>query len=172
MSGEATGWVLREGPPDRAMRLVLVAIADAANADGQHAHPGNAAICRATLYSPAHVRRVLAQLKEDGWVHVEAYEHGGRGMATVYAIPGVKRAHDERVLKGNALIPAPKRAHFGAKPAHPDERPTGFSNGFSNRGGDQHVRPDFTQSGGCPKCKQGWVDTDEGLERCPERCWA
>ena len=86
MSGQVTGWVLRYGPKDRAMRMVLVTIADAANRDGEHAHPGMAAMCEGSLYSPSHVRATVAKLIADGWVEVEANGLGGRGMATVYRV--------------------------------------------------------------------------------------
>lgn len=84
MSGQCTGWVLRHGPKDRAMRAVLVTIADAANRDGEHAHPGIAAMVDGSCYSRATVFRALDRLKEEGWVSVEA-EGQGR-FATVYTV--------------------------------------------------------------------------------------
>lgn len=88
MSGQATGWVLRHGPKIRAQRYVLMTIADAANRDGEHAHPGIAAMVEGSLYSRARVLGVVAELLAEGWVEVEE-EGGGRGRATVYRIPGV-----------------------------------------------------------------------------------
>ena len=97
MSGQATGWVLRHGPRDRALRAVLVVIADAANRDGEHAHPGIEALIEGSLYSRATVYRALRRLVDDGWLEVEQ-EHAP-GRATVFRIPGVlagERSHGER----------------------------------------------------------------------------
>lgn len=100
MSGKCTGWVLANGPrPDdldssnkpygfpkaRAMRAVLVAIADAANSAGTHAHPGLAAIIEAALYSRRQVLRVTSDLISEGWLSVES-AGGGAGVATVYTV--------------------------------------------------------------------------------------
>jgi hypothetical protein len=97
VSGQATGWVLRHGPRDRALRLVLIAIADAANRDGENSQPGQDAVVEASLYSPGHVRRAIARLVEEGWLEVQ--EHAAPGRATTYRIPGVAEenaAHSAR----------------------------------------------------------------------------
>lgn len=70
------------------MRFILLTIADAANADGDHAHPGLSAIADGSLYSRSRVTEVLRRLVDDGWIEVEE-DGGGRGKATVYRIPGV-----------------------------------------------------------------------------------
>jgi hypothetical protein len=85
VSGQATGWVLRNGPKDRAMRAVLVTIADAANADGCHAHPGMRAMVEGSLYSERSVQGTIAKLVRDGWVEIEE-AGGGRGKATVFRV--------------------------------------------------------------------------------------
>jgi hypothetical protein len=103
MSGQATGWVLRYGPKDRAKRAVLLTIADAANRDGEHAHPGVTAMVEGSLYSRPTVLRHVAEMVEEGWLVIEQ-QGGGRGRATVYAIPGVKRSQDETVSP-------PERSH-------------------------------------------------------------
>lgn len=116
MSGQATGWVLRNGPKDRAMRLVLLAIADAANADGEHSHPGTEGMMRGSLYGRAHVLATVRELVRTGWVVVEE-QGGGRGKATVYGIPGV--------AAGGAWAP-PERVQsldLAAKPNGPTEEP-------------------------------------------------
>lgn len=100
MSGQATGWVLRHGPrPEhvdragkpygaraRGLRSVLVAVADAANRDGHHAHPGIDNVADAALYSRRQTISLLAELVSEGWLVIEE-EGGGRGLATVYRIP-------------------------------------------------------------------------------------
>jgi hypothetical protein len=99
VSGQATGWVLRHGPcttwaqsvgveRDRTAQAVLVAIADAANRDGQNAHPGLAAMIDASGYARSTVFRALDRLVALGYVVIDE-QGGGRGMATVYSIPGV-----------------------------------------------------------------------------------
>lgn len=107
MSGQCTGWVLRHGPSPnhldrkgdpyglakaRAMRAVLMPIADAANRDGEHSHPGQAAIIEASLYGKSQVSRVLTDLVAEGWLAVE-HAGGGRGVATVYRV--VMKPHRE-----------------------------------------------------------------------------
>lgn len=145
MSGQATGWVLRYGPKDRAQRAVLVVIADAANRDGEHSHPGNDAIAQGSLYSSGHVRRVVADLAESGWLVCTAHPQGGRGLAPEFCIPGVrvapagyeddKPAHGARLSAeqtaetrasedGKARILDAKGAHLALKGARPDARPT------------------------------------------------
>lgn len=104
MSGQATGWVLRNGPRPtdtdangkpyglagaRSRRLVLAVLADAANRDGEHSHPGGTAIEEGALYSRSQAKVIAAALVADGWV-VITDEGGGRGRAREYAIPGVK----------------------------------------------------------------------------------
>lgn len=120
MSGQATGWVLRHGPRDRALRLVLVAIADAANRDGEHAHPGMDAIVDASLYSPGHVRRAIARLVDEGWLEVT--EHAAPGRATEYAIPGVRAGDSPGEPAANAAHSARRSAPDVARTSRDPER--------------------------------------------------
>ena len=97
MSGAATGWVGQHGPhPDdldrggvkygnraRGLRMVLLAVADAANIEGKHAHPGIGNVARFSLYSSGGARRLLEELESEGWL-VVTEQGGGRGKATVY----------------------------------------------------------------------------------------
>lgn len=85
MSGQATGWVMRYGPKDRAMRAVLLTIADAANRDGEGARPGIAAMVEGSLYQKSHVSRVVTRLVDEGWVEITE-QGNGRGNATVYRV--------------------------------------------------------------------------------------
>lgn len=130
MSGQATGWVLRNGPhPDladrtgkkygaraRGMRAVLIAVADASNQDGEHAHPGIKNVCIGSLYGRRQATKILGELVADGWLVVEA-EGGGAGMATVYAIPGVKKG------ALSAQLGVDNRALSDQEPRTPDEKP-------------------------------------------------
>lgn len=98
MSGQATGWVGLYGPhPDhidrhgnpyggraRGLRMVLLAVADAANREGRHAHPGVENVAGFSLYSQGQCRRLLGELVEEGWLVITEGGQGGRGKATVY----------------------------------------------------------------------------------------
>lgn len=113
MSGQATGWVLRHGPhPEhidrhgkpygarsRGMRSVLTCVADAANADGKHAHPGIEGVMRGSLYSRRQSIILLDELVQEGWLGVEE-AGGGSGKATVYWLP--------RMVTEKGAVIAPK----------------------------------------------------------------
>lgn len=99
MSVQATSWVLREGPRlddvdrkgkpyrsrARGYRAILLTIADAANRDGEHAHPGNAAIVEGSLYGKAQALAIIGDLVKEGWLEVTE-KGNGRGNATVYRV--------------------------------------------------------------------------------------
>lgn len=84
MSGQAQGWVHRHGPRDRAMRAVLLVIADAANADGTHAHPGLTNLIEFSLYGRSTVLGTIRRLVEDGWVIVT--QEARRRVATEFSV--------------------------------------------------------------------------------------
>lgn len=154
MSGRATGWVLAHGPAPtdvdrdglvyglaraRAMRAVLLTIADAANADGEHAHPGREAMVSGSLYSLATVARILVDLRTEGWIEVEE-EGGGRGRAAVYRVVMAKPARDETLSppetvssEAETVSSNPgKPSRFGPKPSRLDETPTVSNNGTTS----------------------------------------
>lgn len=110
MSGQATGWVLRHGPKNRAQRAVLLTIADAANRDGEHAHPGQQAMIEGSLYGRSRVVAIVRELVAEGWLAVER-EGGGRGKATVYRLPRMRET-------GQPVAPSPEvnRALAAPKP--------------------------------------------------------
>jgi hypothetical protein len=85
MAGEVVGWVLEHGPKDRAMRSVLITIANVARRDGSNAHPGLPAMIRGSGYSRSTVLGVLTRLEREHWVEVTE-RGGGRGNATVYRV--------------------------------------------------------------------------------------
>jgi hypothetical protein len=86
VSGKCTGWVIEHGPRNIYEFAVLMVIADAANADGEHAHPGMVNLVRGSrLASDRGVQKVLKRLLEDEWIEVTE-EGGGRGRATVYRV--------------------------------------------------------------------------------------
>ena len=138
MSGRATGWVGLHGPrPDdvdrngkpygqraRGLRMVLLAVADAANVDGARSHPGIDNVAAFALYSRAQTIRLLGELVAEGWLQIT--EGGrGRGHATVYRIAMEKRSHDETQLEPEKVSSGvDKRSHLGPEGSHPDETPT------------------------------------------------
>lgn len=150
MSGACTGWVLRSGPhPDhvardgkkygakaRGYRAVLLTIADAANRDGEHAHPGLAAMCSGSLYSRRQVQTIEDELVAEGWVTVT--EHGGgRGRATVYTVrmdrpERVQPPHPEPAPKGateppETVQPGGQRVQPEAETVQPTLHPNGVT---------------------------------------------
>lgn len=151
MSGQCTGWVLRHGPrPEdtdregkpyglaraRAMRAVLVPVADAANRDGTHAHPGIEAVIEASLYSRRQVYRVLDDLMAEGWLRVEQLHSPGR--ATEYTVDMGRRGATMAPVEGATTTPAqvPPATPTGAKSegqrCHPGGTPNGMYNGSYN----------------------------------------
>lgn len=93
MSARCTGWLLREGPRPgpgitlstaRRWRAVLSVIADAANSDGEHAHPGLDNIIDQSLYSRSSVLATIAELEAAGWI--EETEKCAPGRATEHRV--------------------------------------------------------------------------------------
>jgi hypothetical protein len=86
------------------MRAVLLTIADAANRDGEHSHPGVQAIVEGSLYGRTHVFRTLRKLETEGWLEVEE-EGGGRGRAAVYRVrmDRAEASHDGTVSNSQTV---------------------------------------------------------------------
>lgn len=99
MSGRCTGWVLKHGPRERAMRSVLIVIADAANADGEHSHPGLTTIIESSLYGRSTVLDTLRLLEDDKWIRVS--QRSRRGQATVYDVLMDRPPNDVQPLDPN-----------------------------------------------------------------------
>lgn len=161
MSGQATGWVLRHGPhPEhldragkaygaraRGLRAVLVAVADAANRDGDHAHPGTDNVADAALYSRRQTINLLAELVDEGWLEVTE-AGGGRGLATVYRVAMEARgkgavAANETVQSddGKGAADDPERVQPEPETVQPRLHPNGVAteppNGTHQRAGEQ-----------------------------------
>lgn len=147
MSGQCSGWVLRDGPRpadvDRAgkrygtrargLRLVLLTIADAANRDGEHAHPGNAAIEEGSLYGRSQALALVAELIAEGWLEVTE-QGNGRGKATVYRVVMDRRETvrpSDGSPEGNRPICEPKPSDLEAETVRSDDgapiSPTGLN---------------------------------------------
>lgn len=63
---------------------MLVVIADAANSDGEHAHPGLDNLVAGSLYSRTQVLKTTAELEEAGWIRT--VEKSAPGRATVFDV--------------------------------------------------------------------------------------
>lgn len=125
MSGKCTGWVGEHGPhPDdldrtgkkygaraRGMRLVLLAVADCANVEGEHSHPGIANVARFSLYSTGQCRRTLEELEAEGWLIVTE-QGGGRGRATVYRVPMSIAGHPALERRASCAGSDPRNARI------------------------------------------------------------
>jgi len=71
---------------DHSEMIVLLAMADHADDDGQNCYPSNAYLAWKTGYSDRQVRRVLRTLESTGIITRVAHEEGGRGLATEYRL--------------------------------------------------------------------------------------
>ena len=71
---------------DHSEMIVLLAMADHADDDGQNCYPSNAYLAWKTGYSDRQVRRVLRALESTGIITRVAHEEGGRGLATEYRL--------------------------------------------------------------------------------------
>lgn len=135
MSGRVSGWVLSHGPGPatigsdgvtygtakaRAMRSILLVIADAANHNGENSYPGFDMICEMSLYAGGTARKYLADLEADGWVIVTS-RGGGRGRATTYKVP----MDDDPPEKPSQVGRVPNPPDTGPKPTRlpPETRP-------------------------------------------------
>jgi hypothetical protein len=113
------------------MRAVLLTIADAANRDGAHAHPGLDAMVEGSLYSRRQVIDTAGELVAEGWAVVEQ-AGGGRARATVYAVPMVQPPHclPADTVQSTALngaVAPPQTVQFVAETVHPGVHPNGLT---------------------------------------------
>lgn len=84
MSVKAIGWVWDNSQSEGAARLVLLAIADCANASGGDAWPSVAELCRKTRLSERGVQKAIRKLTEVGELRV--MRNTGRGRTNRYRI--------------------------------------------------------------------------------------
>jgi hypothetical protein len=115
-------------PISQTDKLVLLALADHANDDGEGIHPGNDRLITKTSRSEATVRRALHRLEHWGVIKRVAYPAGGRGKAVEWEI-NVRLVYDTARAYGwtqktrssvtafskNPVILDPKPGHFVSK---------------------------------------------------------
>ena len=111
MSIKAIGWVWDSSQSEGAARLVLLAIADCANAAGTDAWPSIAELCRKTRLSERGVQKAIRKLTEIG--ELQVLRNSGRGRTNRYRIimetpPPVRGSGD-----GN---PEPRSPEHGSPP--------------------------------------------------------
>lgn len=150
MSARCTGWLLREGPRPghgitlstaRRWRAVLSVIADAANSDGEHAHPGLANMIDQSLYSRSVVLSTIKELEAAGWI-----------VETAKCAPG--RATEHRIVmdpdERRVLVQDPSQV----PDQDPSDEPTGPISG-ANRSDSEGVQVRFPA--GTPTVSTGVV---------------
>jgi len=189
VSGQAQGWVHRYGPhPEhidregrrygnraRGLRSVLLVVADAANADGGHAHPGVNNVAEFALYSRRQTMTLLAELVAEGWLVVEDVG-GGRGNATTYrlgervqpppdpakgAIPPPERVQSETVKGAVSSETVQPRLHPNGLPT---ELPTELPNALTGFEEFWEVYPRRTAKGAARKAWPAALKKARGAE--------
>lgn len=84
MSVKVIGWVWDNSQSEGAARLVLLAIADCANAEGKDAWPSMAELCRKTRLSERGVQKAIRRLEDLGELDVK--KNAGRGRTNRYIV--------------------------------------------------------------------------------------
>lgn len=85
MSIQAVSWVMTHSQAKLGARLVLIAIANHADANGEHAYPPIAMIAAEAGMSERQAQRCIAALKRLGEVDVAGV--GGRGRTNAFCLP-------------------------------------------------------------------------------------
>lgn len=101
MSIQAVAWVLEHSEATLADRLVLIAIANHADARGWNAYPAVPLIAREALVSEATVYRALATLEESGELTVKR-RAGRSNMYAITALGGsqIERGYPSQIERG------------------------------------------------------------------------
>lgn len=121
---------------------MLHTIADAANRDGDEAHPGIGAMIDGSLYSKSQVLKTVAELEAAGWILTTAKAAPGRNT-TFRIVPmfdeinGSQSENDGSHSGGNGSQPAPTA-------------PTTASNGLNNGGARAGAHTSNRRSKGTP----------------------
>jgi hypothetical protein len=97
MSVQATSWVWEHSKSEGSSRLVLLAIADAANREGGQSFQSAPSIARMTGLSVRTVWRCIDSLIEMGEITKEGRQ--GEYQTTVYALPAVSICHSVNLAR-------------------------------------------------------------------------
>jgi hypothetical protein len=118
VSVAANSWVLENSEATLGGRLVMIAIADAANSDGENGWPSITRIARHSCLSTPAVKLLLPQFEESGELAIDR----GAGPSGVhrYSLPLMRVG---RPTMDPASPPARSRAKQGSNPA-PGKQPS------------------------------------------------
>lgn len=128
MAVKVLGWVWDHSQAKGAERLVLLAIADCANAAGYDAWPSMTELCRKTRLSERGVQKAIRRLEEMGELQVLA--NAGRGRTNRYRVvmetPNEVRGLEDQkprtgdgVKEGENPEPRTPRTEFAPEPGSP-----------------------------------------------------
>lgn len=116
MSVKAIAWVWEHSRAEGAARLVLLAIADCANATGWDAWPSMAELCRKTRLSERGVQKAIRRLEEMGELMVTV--NSGRGRTNRYRVV----METPNGVRGSEVVnpePGAPRTEFAPEPGSP-----------------------------------------------------
>lgn len=144
MSVAAITWVLEHSEAELGARLVMIAIADAANSEGRNAWPSIATIARHSRLSERNVKRILPRLEQSGELGIER-NRGPYGVH-VYNLPLVTRS--QGTVQSETTRPPRGKSASSARPG-----PTPLA----TQGGDKLSPPGVTNrtEGGDKSSTQG-----------------
>jgi hypothetical protein len=181
MSGKITGWVLTHGPADRALRAVLVVLADGARNDSGLVSMSLAKIAERSLFALSTASVQVNRLIDAGWI--ERVEDGYPGRPAVYRVLGPHLVENPNVLRSgpNNVVRSGPNESFGL------DRTTSFglgrttvrntgSYGSNGRGASAPIASSGRRlspaekraRAACPTCnRNGQVELEDGsVARC------
>jgi len=164
MSGKVTGWVVRNGPEDRALFGVLVVLADAARNDGTGISVSVREVARRARMSRSAAGRYLAQLLDEGWI--ERTMIGWSTLPSAYRIVlpqgvderGTRPTQTGRMRPTQAGRTRPTQAGRTRPTQGGTRTTTTGKTGFTGNGS----RP----SGGPPRGRRPQVDEQAVIDAC------
>lgn len=89
MSVHAISWVLKNSEAQYGARLVLIVLADHADADGRRAYPSVATIAREAKLEDRQVQRVLVELCETGRINRQGLSSFGTAVYDIVMVDGI-----------------------------------------------------------------------------------
>lgn len=120
MAVEVMAWAFEQQLDSPAKKLLLLAIANHASPDGTNAWPSIATLARKTGISARHVRRLLRELEEEGWIATER-QAGGTAKIADEKRPNLYTVRmgppDTDVRPPRTPMSGPPRTPMSAKPS-------------------------------------------------------
>jgi Helix-turn-helix domain len=115
MSVRVMSWVWDQDLPTT-KKMLLLAIADHADDDGDNAWPSKARLAKKVSVMPGHVRRMLRELEDDGWI-TTATQRGG-----TLETPSDRRPNRYKINLERGCVGEPPLAQRGRMEAPPRGR--------------------------------------------------